>query len=157
VLLSAKVCDDASVIVGVSPNDNGEINMSDNPLAYTVAEALVCGSAIKPRRASRQQKYCSHRCRDEAHRARNFAASGLSPAIPRSVQKDGVKSTACKPGFTERIPIELIGHSYRWCGAVRAFRRSEADMPTRPEAIRRLLQQAIAVSLRQVKTQGSDR
>jgi hypothetical protein len=67
--LSAKACDDASVIVGITPNDNGETKMSDNPLAYTVAEALVCGPAIKPRRASRQQKYCSYRCRDEARKA----------------------------------------------------------------------------------------
>jgi hypothetical protein len=30
-----------------------------------------------------------------------------SPAIPRSVQKDVVESTACKPGFSDRTPIEI--------------------------------------------------
>jgi excisionase family DNA binding protein len=39
--LAAKACDDASVIAGLTPDDNGEIKMSDNPLAYTVAEACA--------------------------------------------------------------------------------------------------------------------
>ena len=150
--LAAKARDDASVIVGVTPNDNGEIKMSDNPLAYTIAES---------RRVGRRRNYCCCPCCDEARRARNFAASGAtrsgSPAISRSVQKDDVELTIRKVRFGDRAPIELFGHGYRWCGAVRAFRLSQADIPTRPEAIRRLLQQAVAVSLRQVGTEGSDR
>jgi metal-responsive CopG/Arc/MetJ family transcriptional regulator len=54
----------------------------------------------------------------------------------------------------ESIHVRLQNKLLR---AIEDFRRSQADIPTRPEAIRRLLQQAIAVSLRQVKTQGSDR
>jgi hypothetical protein len=73
--------------------------------AGNASRCLVCGSAIKPRRASRRQRYCSFRCRDEARRARNFAASGATrkgdPAIPRSVQKDDVESTTCNAGSAE--------------------------------------------------------
>jgi metal-responsive CopG/Arc/MetJ family transcriptional regulator len=54
----------------------------------------------------------------------------------------------------ESIHVRLQNELLR---AIEDFRRSEVDIPTRPEAIRRLLQQAIADSLRQVKTEGSDR
>ena len=46
--------------------------------AGNATRCLVCGSTVNPRRASRRQKYCSYRCRDEARRARNFAASGAT-------------------------------------------------------------------------------
>jgi hypothetical protein len=44
-----------------------------------------------------------------------------------------------------------------FCVRFEDFRRSEADIPTRPEAMRRLLQRAVAVSLRQVEIEGRDR
>ena len=73
---------------------------------------LVCGSAITPRRASRRQRYCSYRCRDEARRARNFAASGAtrrgSPAIRRPDENPSSISTTCKGGFAGRAP-SIIG------------------------------------------------
>jgi hypothetical protein len=88
------------------------------------SRCLVCGCLIKPRRASRRQRYCSYRCRDEARRARNFTASGAtrrgSPAIPRSVQINGARSTACKAAFDDQAPIELLGHGCRWRGEMRA-------------------------------------
>ena len=54
----------------------------------------------------------------------------------------------------ESIRVRLQNELLR---AIEDFRRSEADIATRPEAIRGLLQQAVAVSLRQVGTEGSDR
>jgi hypothetical protein len=91
--------------------------------AGNATRCLVCGSATSPRRASRRQKYCSYHCRDEARRARNFAASGAtrrgSPAIPRSVPNNGVRSIACKAEFGDRTPIEILGHGHRWRGAIR--------------------------------------
>src|SRR5262249_17982319 len=73
---------------------------------------LVCGSTINPRRASRRQKYCSYCCRDEARRARNFAASGAtrrgSPAIPRSVENRPLTSTGSEGGFAGRAS-SIIG------------------------------------------------
>ena len=88
------------------------------------SRCLVCGLAMAPRRASRRQRYCSYPCRDEARRARNFAASAAtrrgSPAIPRSVQINSARSTACKAGFDDRTPIELVGHGYRWRGPLLA-------------------------------------
>src|SRR6516165_5325747 len=71
--------------------------------AGNTTRCLVCGSAINPRRASRRQKYCSYHCRDEARRARNFAASGAtrrgSQAIPRSVENQPLVSASCEGGF----------------------------------------------------------
>jgi metal-responsive CopG/Arc/MetJ family transcriptional regulator len=54
----------------------------------------------------------------------------------------------------ESIHVRLQNELLR---VIEDFRRSEADIPTRPEAIRRLLQQAVAVSLRQVETKERNR
>ena len=71
--------------------------------AGNATRCLVCGSTVNPRRASRRQKYCSYRCRDEARRARNFAASGAtrrgSLGIPRSVENQPLTSTRCEGRF----------------------------------------------------------
>ena len=73
---------------------------------------LACGSTLHPKRTSRRQRYCSYRCRDEARRARNFAASGAtrrgSPAIPRTVKNRPLTSISCEGGFAGRTP-SIIG------------------------------------------------
>jgi hypothetical protein len=88
--------------------------------------ALVCtncGAAIIPKRASRRQRYCSYKCRDEARRARNFAISATtrrgSPLIPRPVQNNSVGSRSCEADFHDRasgivgpravIEVEILG------------------------------------------------
>jgi hypothetical protein len=45
-------------------------------------------------------------------------------------------------GLTPAIQIRLQGELY---SAVEAFRRHEQDIPTRPEAVRRLLQRALGL------------
>jgi len=74
--------------------------------AGNASRCLVCGSTINPRRASRRQRHCSYHCRDEARRARNFAASGAtrrgSQAIPRSVENQPLVSNGYKADFVGR-------------------------------------------------------
>jgi hypothetical protein len=80
--------------------------------AGNASRCLVCGSTINPRRASRRQRHCSYHCRDEARRARNFAASGAtrrgSQAIPRSVENQPLVSASCEGGFAGRAS-SIIG------------------------------------------------
>jgi hypothetical protein len=88
------------------------------------ATCANCGEPLNPKRGSRRQSYCSYWCRDEARRARNFAASATtrrgSPAIPRSVENKGVGSTPYEGDFHGRasrivgphgaIESEIFGH-----------------------------------------------
>jgi hypothetical protein len=70
-----------------------------------------CGTPLRPKHASRRQRYCSYRCRDTARRERNFAV--------RPVQNNALNPMACKGDIADRasalaMPIELLGHGYRW-------------------------------------------
>jgi hypothetical protein len=101
--------------------------------AGNAAVCSNCGVALTPKRASRRQRFCSYKCRDEARRARNFAISATtrrgSPAIPRSVENSGVGSTACKGDFRDRassivgaravIDVEILG-GRKWSEIVSA-------------------------------------
>jgi hypothetical protein len=87
----------------------GQISGQKRGFAGRAGNALVCsncGVALTPKRASRRQRYCSYKCRDEARRSRNFAISATTrrgrPAIPRSVENSGVGSTPCKADFDDR-------------------------------------------------------
>ena len=92
--------------------------------AGRAGNALVCsncGAALTPKRASRRQRYCSYKCRDEARRARNFAISATTrrgtPLIPRPVQNNSVRSRTCEGSFHDRargipravIEVEILG------------------------------------------------
>jgi hypothetical protein len=94
--------------------------------AGRAGNALVCsncGVALTPKRASRRQRYCSYKCRDEARRARNFAISATTrrggPLIPRPVQNNSVRSSTCEGSFHNRasdivalraaIEVEIFG------------------------------------------------
>ena len=69
-----------------------------------------CGKSLRPKKASRRQRFCDSRCRDKARRERNFAAVAAtrrrtphpSAAIPRSVENPPLTSTACKGDFADR-------------------------------------------------------
>jgi hypothetical protein len=114
----------ALAVLGASEIDQlgGKVDLENSlnsrttqPLQLRAGNArrcIVCGSTINPRRASRRQKYCSYRCRDEARRTRNFAVSGAtrrgSPAIPRSVENHPLASTSCTGGFAGRAS-SIIG------------------------------------------------
>ena len=88
---------------------------------------IVCGSAIKPRRGSRRQKYCCYRCRDEARRARNFEVFAttrrVGASIPRSGGNNQSNPRACNGHFGDRtfgilapravIQAEVFGNR-RW-------------------------------------------
>jgi len=71
-----------------------------------------CGKLLHPKRGSRRQQYCSYKCRDEARRARNFAASATtrrgSQPIPRSVENQPLVSNGCKADFVVRPPC-IVG------------------------------------------------
>jgi hypothetical protein len=71
-----------------------------------------CGEPLHPKRGSRRQLYCSYKCRDEARRQRNFAASGAtrypSQGIPRSVENQPLSSNGCKADFVVRPPC-IVG------------------------------------------------
>lgn len=96
--------------------------------AGNATECVVCGSPIKPRRTGRRKKYCCYRCRDEARRERNFAASGAtrrgSPGIPRKLENNHAKSMTCNGHFVDRgygilgprevIEAEAFGNRRWW-------------------------------------------
>ena len=71
-----------------------------------------CGKPLHPIRGSRRQRYCSYKCRDEARRSRNFAASAStrrgSQAIPRSVENRLLVSDGYKADFVVRPPC-IVG------------------------------------------------
>ena len=102
----------------------GQISGQKRGFAGRAGNALVCtncGAAIIPKRASRRQRYCSYKCRDEARRARNFAISATTrrgtPLIPRPVQNNSVRSRTCEGSFHDRargipravIEVEILG------------------------------------------------
>ena len=102
----------------------GQISGQKRGFAGRAGNALVCtncGAAIIPKRASRRQRYCSYKCRDEARRARNFAISATTrrggPLIPRPVQNNSVRSRSCEGDFHDRasgmpravIELEILG------------------------------------------------
>jgi len=91
-----------------------------------------------------------------------WPTDGISVTAKKSRPVTGIAANDsgamwCLGGFppmhpsAESIRVRLQNELLR---AIEDFRRSEADIATRPEAIRRLLQQAVAVSLRQVGTEG---
>ena len=95
--------------------ENSHSTLTAQPLrlrAGNATKCFVCGSSIKPKRASRRQKFCCYECRDSARRARNFAVSATtrrgSPAIPRSVENRALVSTSCKDGSAGRTS-SIIG------------------------------------------------
>ena len=75
----------------------------------------VCGAALHPKRASRRQRFCSDRCRDEDRRARNFAKIGRAryphSGVPRSVKNSAANSSTSKGEIAGRgsaIPWQRI-------------------------------------------------
>lgn len=70
--------------------------------AGNAPECMNCGKSLHPKRASRRQRYCCYRCRDEARRKRKFAARYPYPANPRSVQNNNAISIACIGHFADR-------------------------------------------------------
>src|SRR6516164_3043235 len=91
-----------------------------------------------------------------------WPTDGISVTAKKSRPVTGIAANDsgamwCLGGFppmhpsAESIRVRLQNELLR---AIEDFRRSEADIATRPEAIRGLLQQAVAVSLRQVGTEG---
>jgi uncharacterized protein (UPF0248 family) len=96
------------------------------------AWCAVCRVAINPKRASRRQKYCSPRCRDEARRRRNFAEFAKvrypSGGVPRPVKNSVVNSASSKGEFAGRgaaipwhriIEVEVV-HPHVWARVVSA-------------------------------------
>ena len=68
----------------------------------------VCGAALHPKRASRRQRFCSDRCRDEHRRTRNFAKKGRT-RYPNSggttiKRKSREKSSAWRSETVGRLP-----------------------------------------------------
>jgi hypothetical protein len=80
---------------------------------------LVCSAPLDPKRGSRRQRYCSNACRQSAFRTKKWTRRYETPDPLRSVRNNGVASTACKAGFGDRAPLELLGGGYRWPGAAR--------------------------------------
>ena len=78
-----------------------------------------CGKRLDPqtKRAGRPQRFCSDKCRDEARRARNFAAFGATrrgrSRKPRNVQNNHAASKACRSNSGDRAsgvcgPVRVI-------------------------------------------------
>jgi hypothetical protein len=76
---------------------------------------LACGTAIKPQRGSRRQRFCDSRCRSLARRERNFLATGhTGKGAARSVKISPAISNTRKGENADRaFPINLVG-GYRW-------------------------------------------
>ena len=105
------------------PNNATTATMQTLLRAGNAATCATCGEPLNPKRASRRQRYCCYGCRDEARRQRNFAVSGgtryPSQVIPRSVQNNNARSTACNGLFRGRaarlsgpahvVEAELLG------------------------------------------------
>jgi len=96
---------------GIDPKNSPTTPIAQRlPLrAGNARTCIVCGSAIKPRRGSRRQKYCCYRCRDEARRARNFEAFAttrrVGASIPRSGGNNQSNPRACNGHFGDRLGI----------------------------------------------------
>jgi hypothetical protein len=122
-----------------------------NGRAGNVWYCANCGRLINPKRASRRQRFCTYRCRDEARRARDFAEYYPNRPNPRSVENRPLVSTICKANFVDRasiigprvvIEIEIIADR-DWksvtspdgvvCEVVR-FASEKIDVATRSEA-----------------------
>ena len=112
----------------------------------------TCGSRLTPKRASRRQRYCGSRCREEARRKRNFAIWARVRCAPKQ-NRNQVKITQSNQWSAETIfgvegPLEIVGHGHRW------------PRPPRPDA--RYIRNAIAAELgayvlRRPPTDGGDR
>jgi hypothetical protein len=78
---------------------------------------LACGTAIKPQRGSRRQRFCDSRCRSRARRERNFLATGhTGQGAARPVQNSPAISNTRKGENAGRaFPINLVG-GHRWPG-----------------------------------------
>jgi hypothetical protein len=77
--------------------------MSENTIRHgNAATCGACGEQMAPKRGSRRQRYCSTRCRADAHRGRKNSISGHSGRALRSVQNRPVNSIACKGDFACR-------------------------------------------------------
>lgn len=76
--------------------------------AGNAARCCACGRPLRPVRASRRQRYCSYRCRDEARRTRNFVLSGgtryPSKGIPRSAENNSIQSGGYCRNFGDGVP-----------------------------------------------------
>jgi hypothetical protein len=85
-----------------------------NGNAHTCAS---CGAKMKPKRASRRQRFCSARCRSHARRDRNFSTTGQTgQGAARSVKNSPAISSTHKGENAGRAsPINLLG-GYRWPG-----------------------------------------
>jgi hypothetical protein len=82
-----------------------------NPQALrrgTLAKCAVCGRAVT--RASRQQKYCSRRCRQQAHYGKLVAEGRFDPLprFRRTPLKNPTASTTCKGQNRGRPPAFLV-------------------------------------------------
>jgi hypothetical protein len=77
----------------------------------------TCGGALKPKRGSRRQRFCSARCRSRARRERNFLATGhTEQGAARSTKISHAISSTCKgENAGLAFPINLLG-GYRWPG-----------------------------------------
>ena len=85
------------------------INIAETKLRAGNARCCACcGRPLRPKRGSRQQRYCSYRCRDEVRRARNFAGSYPNQAIPRSVENRPLISKVCKGDLAD-LAYSIIG------------------------------------------------
>ena len=69
---------------------------------------VVCGAPLHPKRASRRQRFCSDRCRDEHRRMRNFEKKGTTryphSGGPQPSEKEEEKSNACRSETVGRPP-----------------------------------------------------
>jgi len=125
--MAARGASEIDQLGGTVDRENSLRSLIAQPLrlrAGNATKCLVCSYPLKPKRASRRQKYCSYRCRDESRRARNFEAFATtrraSPQIPRSTENNAHKSTSYKGHFGDRpLPvIEVLGHGRKWRGSV---------------------------------------
>jgi endogenous inhibitor of DNA gyrase (YacG/DUF329 family) len=80
----------------------------------------ICGNAITTKRAGRKRRFCSHRCRDEAWRNRNFQKTAHTKQSRRNAINSPTQSIICdgqKRGrasvdaalWRQILDIEVIG------------------------------------------------
>jgi hypothetical protein len=86
------------------------------------AHCLVCSATLNPNRASRQQRYCSSACRQRAFRAKKWVRRYKIPDPLRSAWNNRFASTACRAGFGDLAPVEILGRAFRWPGSARPER-----------------------------------
>jgi hypothetical protein len=110
----------------------GPTGKRNNANRFEAVSCQACGRKVK--RKSRQQKFCSDRCRDFARRENNARRAIKNPVLgqdtgkPTNPHKLSCKNNAVQGAKTgSSIPLNVLG-GYRWPNAPQLDARTLANV-----------------------------